>query len=66
MDDQLNEAIGLTKDIGHINEFLLKGLATEEVQQRLTAQTCVLLGRLDDALIEIKEAACKSSNIKAA
>lgn len=66
MDDQLNEAIGLSKDIGHINEFLLKGLATEEVQQRLTAQACVLLGRLDDTLIEIKEAACKSSNIKAA
>ncbi|QYK03101.1 hypothetical protein [Shewanella psychrotolerans] len=65
MDEQLNQAIELAKDIGHINEFLLKGIVVEDVQKRLTAHACVLLGRLDDTLIEIKEASCKSSNIKA-
>ncbi|QYJ87873.1 hypothetical protein K0I73_09450 [Shewanella mesophila] len=31
--------------------FLLKGIDVEDVQHRLTAHACVLLGRLDDTLM---------------
>lgn len=59
MDELITTAIKQRSTIQTINDFLLKGLAPEQAQLELIANSCVLLGELDDTLESIKEALCK-------
>ncbi len=55
MIEHVDNAIKLRHDIQTINDFLLKGLATEDAQLQLIAKSCVLLGELDDTLEQLKD-----------
>ncbi len=61
MDESLiNIAIELRNDIQAIDEFLLKGLVSDEVLFQLLSKSCELLGELHDTLEQLKEkASCK-------